>query len=77
MAVEGHTDSRGDDRYNKKLSMDRANAVKEYLIANMGLSKGQITAIGYGETKPIASNETERGRTKNRRIDIVLSPKTK
>jgi len=74
ITVEGHTDSRGDDRYNKNLSMDRANAVKEYLIANMGLNKSQITAIGYGESKPIASNETDEGRTKNRRIDIVLEP---
>lgn len=75
--VEGHTDSRGDDRYNERLSMDRANAVRKYLIANMGLSEGQITAIGYGESKPIASNDTAAGRKKNRRIDIVLSPKVK
>lgn len=73
--VEGHTDSRGNDHYNARLSMDRSNAVKEYLIANMGLSQSQVTAIGYGESKPIASNETEAGRTRNRRIDIVLSPK--
>ena len=51
--------------------------MKEYLTASMGLNTEQITAIGYGEGKPIASNETRAGRLKNRRIDIVLSPKAK
>ncbi|MBD3288347.1 OmpA family protein [candidate division KSB1 bacterium] len=73
--VEGHTDAVGNDSYNQKLSTNRANAVREYLIASMGLNSGQITAVGYGENKPIASNDSEAGRRKNRRIDIVLSPK--
>jgi len=73
--IEGHTDNMGNDQYNEKLSMNRASAIREYLIANMGLGAEQITAIGYGENKPIASNDSEDGRAKNRRIDIVLSPK--
>ena len=72
--IEGHTDNKGDSRRNKSLSLRRAKAVMSYLIANMGLPESQISAFGYGEDKPIASNETEQGRTKNRRIDVVLSP---
>lgn len=72
--IEGHTDNKGDARRNKSLSLRRAKAVMSYLIANMGLPESQISAFGYGEDKPIASNETEQGRTQNRRIDVVLSP---
>ncbi len=72
IVIEGHTDSRGHDAANQKLSEQRSNAVKSYLIANMGLPSEQIQSIGYGKSKPIASNETEDGRRKNRRIDIVL-----
>lgn len=73
ITIEGHTDSRGDDRYNENLSYERAMAVKKYLLANMGLDESRITAVGYGESKPIASNETKAGRAQNRRIDIVLT----
>ena len=48
-------------------------AVKQYLLANMGLDQSRITALGYGESKPIATNETGEGRSKNRRIDVVIS----
>ncbi len=72
--VEGHTDSRGNSEINKKLSQERANAVMEYLIANMDIPKNRITAKGYGETRPVATNKTEEGRAKNRRIDIVIIP---
>lgn len=75
ISVEGHTDAVGNDSYNQKLSTNRANAVREYLIASMGLNAAQITAMGFGENKPIASNDSEEGRAKNRRIDIVLAPK--
>ncbi len=75
ISVEGHTDAIGNDSYNQKLSTNRAKAVREYLIASMGLNAGQITAMGFGENKPIASNDSEEGRAKNRRIDIVLAPK--
>lgn len=74
ITIEGHTDNRGDARKNQSLSLNRARSVMSYLMANMGLTADQISAIGYGETKPIASNETAKGRAQNRRIDIVLSP---
>jgi len=75
IAIEGHTDDRGDNRTNQSLSLRRATAVKSYLMANMELIDSQISAIGYGEGQPIASNETEFGRAQNRRIDVVLSPR--
>jgi OOP family OmpA-OmpF porin len=74
VVVEGHTDSHGSDELNQKLSQERASAVKQYLLANMDLSPSSIEAIGFGETKPIASNETPEGRVKNRRIDLVITP---
>ena len=73
ITVEGHTDSQGDERTNQKLSFERANAVRQYLLANMGLPEDRVSAIGYGESRPIASNETKEGRAKNRRIDVVLT----
>jgi OOP family OmpA-OmpF porin len=75
IVAEGHTDSFGGDEQNQKLSEDRATAVREYLVANTGVEGYRITAEGYGETKPIASNDTKEGRAKNRRIDIVIQPK--
>ncbi len=74
ITIEGHTDALGDARYNENLSYERASAVKEYLLANMGLDESRITAVGYGEKRPIASNESKVGRAQNRRIDIVVSP---
>ena len=71
--VEVHTDSFGGDEQNLNLSIDRAEAVRQYLLANMAsLRDSQIRSIGYGETRPIGNNETSEGRTKNRRIDLVL-----
>ncbi|MBN1894230.1 OmpA family protein [bacterium] len=74
VVVEGHTDSYGTDETNQRLSMERADAVRNYLIATSGLDAYRITALGYGESKPVASNETEEGRRKNRRIDILIQP---
>ncbi|MEN8191764.1 MAG: OmpA family protein [Bacteroidota bacterium] len=74
VAVQGHTDSRGSNDLNMKLSEERAAAVKEYLTANEPSLKSRITSQGYGKERPIASNETEEGRAKNRRIDIVITP---
>jgi OmpA-OmpF porin, OOP family len=71
--LEGHTDSIGNPSTNKRLSEERAKAVREYVIANMEITREQITAIGYGDTKPVASNKTSEGRELNRRIDIVIS----
>ncbi len=75
IAVEGHTDSWGGDKANHKLSTERAEAVREYLLSTAEIDNVRITAVGYGETKPIASNETKEGRRKNRRIEVVIHPK--
>lgn len=72
IGIEGHTDSVGDDMMNMRLSQERANSVREYLIANLGLRESQIEAFGFGKSRPIASNETAEGRAQNRRIDVVI-----
>ena len=74
ISIEGHTDAYGTDEANLKLSQTRANAVAQYLLANSSLSATNVQAVGFGETKPIANNETKEGREKNRRIDIVITP---
>ncbi len=71
--IEGHTDALGNNNRNKILSEKRALSVREYLIANMDISDSQITHIGFGESKPVASNESKQGRELNRRIDVVIS----
>lgn len=70
--VEGHTDNIGNDAYNLNLSAERARAVQQYLIANMNLAEERTQALGYGEERPIANNQTEEGRMQNRRIDVVI-----
>ena len=65
----GHTDNVGDEAYNQKLSERRAQAVVDYLAAK-GLASGRVTAIGMGETKPLADNSTDEGRAQNRRVTI-------
>ncbi|RLL49743.1 hypothetical protein D8Y20_12710 [Mariprofundus sp. EBB-1] len=70
--IEGHTDFMGANAYNQDLSERRANAVRDYLLLQVPGSDARFFAIGHGEEKPIANNETAEGRTKNRRIDIVL-----
>jgi OOP family OmpA-OmpF porin len=68
--IEGHTDNVGSDTYNQKLSEDRARAVFTYLQSkNMG---NRASSIGYGESKPIATNETDEGRAQNRRVEFVI-----
>jgi len=74
VTIEGHTDSHGSDRLNLRLSQQRAEAVKAYLLANMDLPESRVKAVGYGESRPIANNETPEGRAKNRRIDVVIHP---
>lgn len=69
--IAGHTDNVGDDAANLKLSQARAETVRNYLIGK-GISKDRITAKGYGETQPLASNETEEGRQKNRRTEVRI-----
>ncbi len=72
LQIEGHTDSVGGDEYNQKLSEQRANAVREYLVTQ-GVSGDSITAQGFGKTSPVASNDTAAGRQQNRRVELVVS----
>jgi len=69
--VEGHTDSVGSETLNQRLSDSRANAVKEYLVKN-GIDAFRLSALGYGESKPIDTNKTRAGRANNRRVEINL-----
>lgn len=69
--IEGHTDSQGDVKVNQKISLKRAEAVRDFLIA-ASADGSRLKALGYGEVRPIASNEFEKGRAMNRRIDVVI-----
>jgi len=70
--VQGHTDNVGNDDYNMKLSNERAASVRAYLISK-GVSETKITSQGYGESKPVASNNTSAGKTINRRVEFVVT----
>ncbi|MBT8106967.1 MAG: OmpA family protein [Gammaproteobacteria bacterium] len=74
LIIEGHTDSFGGDELNQKLSQERAESVQQYMINAMRIPTYRLIATGYGETRPVASNETAAGRARNRRIDIVIKP---
>jgi outer membrane protein OmpA-like peptidoglycan-associated protein len=74
ITIEGHTDAYGTDEDNLRLSTARAEAVRKYISANLQLDPSRLTAVGLGESAPIASNETLQGRSMNRRIDVVLRP---
>ena len=69
--IVGHTDDFGPAEDNLILSQDRADAVRRYLIKR-GIAADRLEAVGRGETQPIASNETPRGRAKNRRVEFIL-----
>jgi outer membrane protein OmpA-like peptidoglycan-associated protein len=79
MLIGGHTDGKGTHPYNMKLSENRADAVKNWLVANASIAGSRITTQGWGETKPVAPNEKPdgsddpEGRQKNRRVEIVLT----
>jgi len=70
--VEGHTDSVGSDEYNMKLSENRANSVRTFLVGQ-GIESGSVTAQGFGKTMPVADNSTAAGRQRNRRVELVVS----
>jgi outer membrane protein OmpA-like peptidoglycan-associated protein len=72
--IGGHTDSTGSEDLNEHLSQQRADAVRQYFVANGTLPYEKIIAVGYGSLRPLASNATESGRAMNRRIDIVITP---
>jgi outer membrane protein OmpA-like peptidoglycan-associated protein len=69
--VEGHTDATGSDEFNLQLSRERASSVRSALVA-AGVDASKITAEGYGESRPVASNDTVEGRQQNRRVEIVI-----
>ncbi len=71
--VRGFTDDQGDAAKNQQLSLARAQAVVDYLVLKGGIAAGRLTANGLGETNPIAPNDTEAGRTQNRRVEFALS----
>lgn len=71
--ISGHADSNGDEKHNLELSENRAEAVKDFLVEDGGLKDISFTTVGYGETKPIASNDSESGRAKNRRVEIIIN----
>ncbi|MFL5787531.1 MAG: OmpA family protein [Flavisolibacter sp.] len=76
ITVIGHTDSKGTNKYNQTLSENRANSVASYTILN-GIDKNRLTAIGKGETDPIATNSTEEGSASNRRVEFVITANEK
>lgn len=73
ISVLGHADSTGSDQYNLELSQRRALAVSNYLAAQ-GVNPGRLSAIGYGESRPVADNSTAQGRALNRRVEILIDP---
>ena len=72
LAVEGHTDSVGGDDFNLRLSQQRADTVRYYLVSQ-GLPDDSVTAKGFGKSEPVADNDTPGGRQQNRRVEIIVS----
>ncbi len=72
LTVEGHTDNVGSDEYNQILSERRADSVRNFLVQN-GVPSSAVSAVGYGETKPVSTNDTPEGRQQNRRVEMVVS----
>ena len=71
--IAGHTDNAGREKFNQRLSLDRAESVRNYLVKNFGIDPKRITVKGYGPTRPIADNDTEEGKRQNRRIETNFS----
>ena len=74
LRVVGHTDSIGSEQANQTLSLKRANSVATYL-ASQQLPESRMNRVGFGETSPIASNDTEAGRAQNRRVELIIEPR--
>ena len=74
VTIEGHTDSTGSDEINARLSQQRAEAVRQFFVANDALASEKVLAVGYGSRRPLALNTTAEGRAINRRIDVIISP---
>ncbi|CEI51063.1 OmpA family protein [Acinetobacter bereziniae] len=73
--IEGHTDSSGSLAANNKVSLTRANIVKDYLVSEYKVNPDQLITLGLGPTKPIADNKTAEGKAKNRRVTVILKIK--
>jgi outer membrane protein OmpA-like peptidoglycan-associated protein len=73
LRIEGHTDGRGSPAANRTLSQRRAIAVRDYLLSRLPISASRVAATGFGADRPIANNDTEAGRARNRRIEIVMT----
>jgi len=71
ITIEGHTDSKGSERLNERLSQERADSVRDYLVSQ-GLNGNQVQAVGKGESEPIADNTSAEGRANNRRVEIII-----
>ena len=72
--IAGHTDWIGTDEYNFGLSQRRANAVYNYFLKN-GIKKERLSPVGYGESRPVATNATDEGRAENRRVELIILEK--
>jgi chemotaxis protein MotB len=72
IAIEGHTDNIGDEQSNWRLSLLRAISIADFFVYNQGLSPEKICVAGYGSKRPVATNETQGGRDRNRRVEIIL-----
>jgi OOP family OmpA-OmpF porin len=73
--IVGHTDNTGSEEYNLALSRRRAQAVVDYLVTQLGVDRSLLTAKGYGEAKPVATNDTDEGRQLNRRVEFKVLEK--
>jgi len=71
ISIEGHTDGDGSAKYNKKLSQKRADAVKKYFV-DKGVEEARLQSVGHGEDKPLAENDTDEGKEKNRRVEFLI-----
>ena len=71
LSIEGHTDSDGEDGFNKSLSERRAAAVKAYLVSQHAIDAARLETAGFGESAPVSSNDTPEGKQQNRRVDLV------
>lgn len=73
LEVQGHASAEGSDKHNMRLSDNRAKSVRKFLVNKGGVAKDMLSAKGYGETQPIASNDDESGREKNRRVEFLIT----
>ncbi len=73
LIIQGHTDNVGSEEYNQELSLKRANSVAEVTFKH-GFNPNDVKTIGYGSTKPVVSNDTEEGRSENRRVAVIIVP---